>query len=357
MTISAVSPSSGGNLLGALSGNTGTAEGEAGNGSFSGLFAQLLGGRQIGEQGQIQILGELPIAATDPGMTAAATGLQDFLSQLPEEIQALLRDKKQGKQNELQEDSNGQGLLGALQAPITPTSIPATPDARLIEQHEVATIAPTSAQAVPTTQSQATPNQPLALPGLLQEELTLAQSTGSANLAAGPEDFSQLLHSSAVHGNTTPQTAPAQAAAPQGSLDTPVQDPRWSQEFGEKIVWMARNDQQQAQLSLNPAHLGPLQITLSLDSDQASANFTAATPEVRQAIEDAMPRLREMLASAGISLGQTQVGTQAQQEQAQARQERSGTRSQGDEAILEADSGSVTSVSPQRGNGLVDLFA
>lgn len=348
MTISAVSPSSGGNLLGALSGNTGTAEGEAGNGSFSGLFAQLLGGRQIGEQGQIQILGELPIAATDPGMTAAATGLQDFLSQLPEEIQALLRDKKQGKQDELQEDSNGQGLLGALQAPITPTSIPATPDADT-GQGKIASLTASAAQSLPSQSS--------ALPGLLQEELTLAQSTGSANLAAGPEDFSQLLHSSAVHGNTSPQTAPAQAAAPQGSLDTPVQDPRWSQEFGEKIVWMARNDQQQAQLSLNPAHLGPLQITLSLDSDQASANFTAATPEVRQAIEDAMPRLREMLASAGISLGQTQVGTQAQQEQAQARQERSGTRSQGDEAILEADSGSVTSVSPQRGNGLVDLFA
>lgn len=348
MTISAVSPSSGGNLLGALSGNTGTAEGEAGNGSFSGLFAQLLGGRQIGEQGQIQILGDLPIAATDPGMTAAATGLQDFLSQLPEEIQALLRDKKQGKQDELQEDSNGQGLLGALQAPITPTSIPATPDADA-GQGRIASLTASAAQSLP--------GQSSALPGQLQEELTLAQGAGSANLAAGPEDFSQLLHSSAVHGNTSPQTAPAQAAAHQGGLDTPVQDPRWSQEFGEKIVWMARNDQQQAQLSLNPAHLGPLQITLSLDSDQASANFTAATPEVRQAIEDAMPRLREMLASAGISLGQTQVGTQAQQEQAQARQERSGTRSQGDEAILEADSGSVTSVSPQRGNGLVDLFA
>ncbi len=347
MTISAVSPSSGGNLLGALSGNTGTAEGEAGNGSFSGLFAQLLGGRQIGEQGQIQILGELPIAATDPGMTAAATGLQDFLSQLPEEIQALLRDKKQGKQDELQEDSNGQGLLGALQAPITPTSIPATPDADT-GQGKIASLTASTAQSLP--------GQSSALTGQLQEELTLAQGAGSANLAAGPEDFSQLLHSSAVHGNTTPQTAPAQAAH-QGGLDTQVQDPRWSQEFGEKIVWMARNDQQQAQLSLNPAHLGPLQITLSLDSDQASANFTAATPEVRQAIEDAMPRLREMLASAGISLGQTQVGTQAQQEQAQARQERSGTRSQGDEAILEADSGSVTSVSPQRGNGLVDLFA
>lgn len=347
MTISAVSPSSGGNLLGALSGNTGTAEGEAGNGSFSGLFAQLLGGRQIGEQGQIQILGDLPIAATDPGMTAAATGLQDFLSQLPEEIQALLRDKK-GKQDETQEDSNGQGLLGALQAPITPTSITTTPDADA-GQGRIASLTASAAQSLP--------DQSSALTGQLQEELTLAQSTGSANLAAGPEDFSQLLHSSAVHGNTSPQTAPAQAAAHQSGLDTPVQDPRWSQEFGEKIVWMARNDQQQAQLSLNPAHLGPLQITLSLDSDQASANFTAATPEVRQAIEDAMPRLREMLASAGISLGQTQVGTQAQQEQAQTRQERSGTRSQGDEAILEADSGSVTSVSPQRGNGLVDLFA
>lgn len=349
MTISAVSPSSGGNLLGALSGNTGTAEGEAGNGSFSGLFAQLLGGRQIGEEGQIQILGELPGAATDLVAATEVTGLQDFLSQLPEEIQALLRDQSgSDKKDESQDGSDDLGVLGALQAPIVLPPSKTEPETGASPGRSTA--------ALSSTANQSLPGQSPTLFGQFQEEQVLSQQTSSANLAAGSEEFSQLLHNP-LPGNASTQAAPAAATAHPGNLNTPVQDPRWPQEFGEKIVWMARNDQQQAQLSLNPAHLGPLQITLSLDSDQASANFTAATPEVRQAIEDALPRLREMLASAGISLGQTQVGTQAQQEQAQARQERSGTRSQGDEAILEADSGSVTSVSTQRGNGLVDLFA
>jgi flagellar hook-length control protein FliK len=41
---------------------------------------------------------------------------------------------------------------------------------------------------------------------------------------------------------------------------------------------MARNDGQQAELRLNPAHLGPLRISLHLEADKASANFLATTP-------------------------------------------------------------------------------
>lgn len=94
---------------------------------------------------------------------------------------------------------------------------------------------------------------------------------------------------------------------------TPVQSPNWSTEVGQRVVWMARNNVQEAQLSLNPPQLGPIEITLSLNDDQASARFVSPYAEVRDLLEQALPRLREMLAGAGVQLGQSDVGAESQQ--------------------------------------------
>jgi len=150
----------------------------------------------------------------------------------------------------------------------------------------------------------------------------------------------------------------------QQTVPAPINDPRWAQQFGERVVWLARGDIQNAQINISPAQLGPIQINISLNGDQMTAHFVAAHQEVRQALEDAMPRLREMLSGAGINLGQSNVGSQAQQQQ-QAQQESSqqagsAPRSAGEEAILSPDqqTHSATSGLPtQHGRGLVDLFA
>jgi flagellar hook-length control protein FliK len=81
----------------------------------------------------------------------------------------------------------------------------------------------------------------------------------------------------------------------------------WGQALGERMVWMATGGQQSASLTLNPPNLGPLQIVVDVTSDQASASFFSAQPEVRQALEAALPRLREMMNDAGIQLGQATV--------------------------------------------------
>jgi flagellar hook-length control protein FliK len=46
---------------------------------------------------------------------------------------------------------------------------------------------------------------------------------------------------------------------------------------------------------------------LSVSNDQATAAFSSAAPEVRQALEAAMPKLREMMSDAGIQLASTTV--------------------------------------------------
>ncbi|MFZ4873967.1 flagellar hook-length control protein FliK [Janthinobacterium sp. Mn2066] len=113
------------------------------------------------------------------------------------------------------------------------------------------------------------------------------------------------------------QQAAAAAAVPADKLAGRVGTPAWDQQLGQKVVWMAAGGDQSATLTLNPPDLGPLKVVLTVTNDQANAAFMSAQPEVRQALEAAMPRLREMMGEAGIAFGNATVsaGTQEQQNQ------------------------------------------
>ncbi len=98
------------------------------------------------------------------------------------------------------------------------------------------------------------------------------------------------------------------APAVQSTLQQPVGKQGWDQELGSRMVWMSKQDLQSAQLRLNPAHLGPLEVRLSVQQDQtATVTFLSNHAPVRDAVEAAIPRLREMLADNGVNLGGVDV--------------------------------------------------
>ncbi|MBS1189613.1 MAG: flagellar hook-length control protein FliK [Rhodocyclaceae bacterium] len=186
----------------------------------------------------------------------------------------------------------------------------------------------------------------------------------SANIAAdlqpasgGGQNFAATLaaQTGLAQGLHAPGDSPAATVA------TPIGNSRWGQDFGQQVVWLAKNDQQVAQLNINPPQLGPMHITLNLSGDQASAMFVSPHAEVRQAIQDAMPQLREMLAGAGINLGQANVGAHLPQQNGGAQPQFSApSRLADDNAILRADNGQGTAVplpAVRGGRGMVDLFA
>jgi flagellar hook-length control protein FliK len=141
----------------------------------------------------------------------------------------------------------------------------------------------------------------------------------------------------------------------------PAHTETWPQQFSEKIVWMAKNDQQTAQINISPPQLGPVQITLNLNGDNANVLFASPHPEVRQIIESSLPQLREMLAATGISLGESSVGANmAQQNQNNPFTTANKNQSPPENAILPANDAVPTTSSgqvPKAGRGLVDLFA
>lgn len=163
----------------------------------------------------------------------------------------------------------------------------------------------------------------------------------------------------AAMSNAVSQRHTAEIAQP--AISSPLHSKAWPEQFSEKIVWMARSDQQSAQIQINPPQLGPLQITLHLNGDQANAIFASPHPEVRQALEAAMPLLREMLQSAGINLGDASIGANlAQQNQNNPFSSSNRNQSGHENAILPANADPVNAgvgEMAQRGNGLVDLFA
>ena len=130
--------------------------------------------------------------------------------------------------------------------------------------------------------------------------------------------------------------APAGAANAQAAqalagnqLNARVGSQGWDHQLGQKVVWMVNGGEQSATLTLNPPDLGPLQIVLSVSNDQASVAFTAAQPEVRAALEQAMPKLRETMGEAGIMLGDASVSSGSQEQQKAFAEMASGGRGRG----------------------------
>jgi flagellar hook-length control protein FliK len=105
----------------------------------------------------------------------------------------------------------------------------------------------------------------------------------------------------------------AEAPPPAYPITVPVRDPRFADAFGERISWMLREGLQVAELTLHPQELGPIRIELSLEGDAATIGVVAAQAETRGAIEQALPRLRELLAQQGVALGGSTVDAGTQQ--------------------------------------------
>lgn len=82
-----------------------------------------------------------------------------------------------------------------------------------------------------------------------------------------------------------------------------------------RVVWMAREGLQQASIQLNPANLGPVEVKLHVNHEQANVTFIAQNAATRDAIEQAIPRLKENFSQNGMELNNADVSDQSFQQQ------------------------------------------
>ena len=86
-------------------------------------------------------------------------------------------------------------------------------------------------------------------------------------------------------------------------------------QLAEKVRWMVNTNNLIAEIRLDPAELGSMQVKVALKAESASVSFVVQSHQTRDALETATPKLREMLAEKGIELGQSTVRQDSQSKQ------------------------------------------
>ncbi|RDL29387.1 flagellar hook-length control protein FliK [Photobacterium damselae] len=96
-------------------------------------------------------------------------------------------------------------------------------------------------------------------------------------------------------------------------------------QLADKVQMMAAKNLKQIDIRLDPPELGRMQIKLSLhDDNQASIQFQVAHQQTRDLIDQAMPRLRELLLQQGMQLAQSSVHQETSQQFSQHFNQQSG---------------------------------
>jgi flagellar hook-length control protein FliK len=129
---------------------------------------------------------------------------------------------------------------------------------------------------------------------------TASESRADAvSIGTGAAGLPELVRSFTING---PQGAVVEATIP-----VPVSSAGWPHAVAAQVHWFVNNDVQSATLRLSPDHLGPVEVHIDVQQSQVNVNFSAANADTRAALEQTVPRLREIFASGGLTLGQTNV--------------------------------------------------
>ena len=155
----------------------------------------------------------------------------------------------------------------------------------------------------------------------------------------GLKDLKSATSDTRVDDFANRLAALTQAATPKTANALPVNQPiamhqsGWTEEVVNRVMYLSSVNLKAADIQLQPAELGRLDIRVNMVPDQQTqVTFMSAHPSVREALDSQMHRLRDMFNQQGM--GQVDVnvadqnrGWQGQQGQEQAQQGQSGRTS------------------------------
>jgi flagellar hook-length control protein FliK len=134
-----------------------------------------------------------------------------------------------------------------------------------------------------------------------------ATADGTNTAAAGPGSLAQM----GVASHFSVQHSRADTNTTTGELRSPVGSAAWSDELGGQLTWMTHQGIESGSLKLSPEHLGPVEVAISVQNGAASVWFGAHQADTRAALEQALPRLREMFANQGLTLADSGVSRES----------------------------------------------
>lgn len=120
--------------------------------------------------------------------------------------------------------------------------------------------------------------------------------------------------------NPTPRPAeanPISAATQLPDIKASPDTAGFSQEVVARVRMIQGQGGTEARLNLHPAELGRLQIAITSEGDATRVAFVVDNAQAKEALEQAMPRLREFLQQAGLQLAEGSVSQQGQHDSAE----------------------------------------
>ena len=110
-------------------------------------------------------------------------------------------------------------------------------------------------------------------------------------------------------------SAAALTSLPTASINSALGSAAWSQDFNQQVAMFVQQDIKQAHIQLNPQHLGPMEIRISIGAEQQfNVSFNTQHSIVKDALDGAIPKLREMFEQQGLNLGDVNVSQQSHQQ-------------------------------------------
>lgn len=367
--------------------NQGTAAPDAGNGATASFASTLQNRMQQATAGKASTQDTAP--RSQPATAKTPDALLALHAEKPDSITnpvalAALAARENG-------ENPAEAVLEAIAAKLagkdkstsdsaseTPTTVPPDANAPAIVPTALNVVAHTAAPPITTPvadERKTTGDAASAATDMTTDKDTAAilaaASDKNASAPANPDkskegDFADLMKSSNVpvanvgaHANHAAVTTAPVAR----EVSAPVSSPQWSNEVGNQVSWMVSQRESRADLVLNPPQLGRIEVSITLNGDQATANFVSPNADVRDALQGSLPRLREILADAGVFLGQANIGAESFQQNGNGPEK--GPNFYGEsiastsETLLGSSGRSVaqTPMGMMRGQGLIDLFA
>lgn len=183
-----------------------------------------------------------------------------------------------------------------------------------------------------------------------KEEFKLVSSGSSQPAATSP---SSAGLDSMFRFNDASSPA-ARSFVVQTAVPVPVGQPQWSQAVGEKVLWLAAQNVSSAEINLNPEHLGPMQVKVSVNQEHTTVNFTSHHAVVREVLDQNLGRLRDMFSEQGLNLVNVDVSDKSFSRQQGEPQDQKGHAAHKDGSSEEEIPVAVSLISQQR---LVDHYA
>lgn len=98
-------------------------------------------------------------------------------------------------------------------------------------------------------------------------------------------------------------------------VDVHFSHQQWSSAVAEKAAQLVSQRVSTAELQLDPPELGPIQVRVQVNQEQVAVNFVVSNSQVREALDQSILKLRDMLQEQGLELVDSGVSDQQKQQQ------------------------------------------